>query len=180
MTTRIFRATSASIGTVTGTVVVIRRARPEDDVALRAIDTATWSAENNPGPPVPPDAPFFTATSAVEDVLVADDAGAAVGYVKLRNPSPLESNRHVFEINGIAVAPESRRRGVARALLRAVADEGRARGARKLRLRVLGDNAPARALYESEGWTVSGVLPGEFLLEGRYIDDVLMELDLTG
>ncbi|WP_159059877.1 GNAT family N-acetyltransferase, partial [Streptomyces scabiei] len=62
----------------------------------------------------------------------------------------------------------------ARALLRAVQDEARRRGARRLTLRVLGHNTAARKLYESEGFVVEGVLPEEFLLDGQYVDDVLM------
>ncbi|NED74569.1 GNAT family N-acetyltransferase, partial [Streptomyces sp. SID9944] len=52
--------------------------------------------------------------------------------------------------------------------------EARRQGARRITLRVLGHNTPARRLYESEGYAVEGVLPGEFLLEGAYVDDVLM------
>ncbi|GAA3066704.1 hypothetical protein GCM10020000_58610 [Streptomyces olivoverticillatus] len=69
--------------------------------------------------------------------------------------------------------------GIGRALLRAAADEARAQGAVRLTLRVLGHNTPARRLYASEGFTVEGTLPGEFLLEGRYVDDVLMGRPLT-
>ena len=47
-----------------------------------------------------------------------------------------------------------------------------------LTLRVLGHNTPARKLYETEGFAVEGVLPGEFLLEGVYVDDVLMGCSL--
>lgn len=46
-------------------------------------------------------------------------------------------------------------------------------------LRVLGHNAPARALYESEGFVVEGLLPGEFFLDGRYVDDVMMGRSLA-
>ena len=53
------------------------------------------------------------------------------------------------------------------------------RGARKLSLRVLGDNTVARGLYESCGFAVEGVLRDEFLVDGRYVDDVLMARDLT-
>lgn len=44
----------------------------------------------------------------------------------------------------------------------------------RITLRVLGHNEPARALYEAEGFAVEGVLPGEFWLDGRYADDVMM------
>ncbi|RFU86868.1 N-acetyltransferase, partial [Streptomyces triticagri] len=65
-------------------------------------------------------------------------------------------------------------RGIGRALVRAACAAARDRGARRLTLRVLGHNVPARALYAAEGFVVEGVLPGEFLLDGEYVDDVLM------
>jgi RimJ/RimL family protein N-acetyltransferase len=65
------------------------------------------------------------------------------------------------------------------ALVDAAVREARARGARRLTLRVLGPNMAARGLYEAAGFVVEGVLPEEFLLDGRYVDDVLMALDLT-
>jgi hypothetical protein len=37
----------------------------------------------------------------------------------------------------------------------------------------------ARRLYESRGFEVEAVLPESFLLEGAYVDDVFMALDLT-
>jgi RimJ/RimL family protein N-acetyltransferase len=57
----------------------------------------------------------------------------------------------------------------------AEAEEGR----RKLTLRVLGGNDSARRLYESRGFEIEGTLRGAFLLDGDYVDDHLMALDLT-
>jgi ribosomal protein S18 acetylase RimI-like enzyme len=81
-------------------------------------------------------------------------------------------------VAGIAVSPERRRGGVGRALVDAAAAEAQARGARRLTLRVLGPNEGARRLYESAGFVVEGVQREEFLLDGAYVDDVLMALDL--
>ena len=78
------------------------------------------------------------------------------------------------QIQGLAVAAEARGAGVGRALVRAAVEHARKAGARRMTLRVLGHNAPARALYESEGFMVEGVLPEEFLLDGKYVDDILM------
>lgn len=154
---------------------MIRPARPDDAPALRALDRAVWSWDHSPAPCPAPDAPF-----GIDGVLVADEAGEVAGYVALRHPTRLESNRHVLAVHGLAVAPAFQGRGLARALLRAAADEARARGARRLTLRVLGTNAGARALYEACGFVVEGVQRDEFLLDGRYVDDVLMALSLDG
>ena len=102
-----------------------------------------------------------------------------VGYVMLGAALPLESSRHVLEIQGLAVDPAHARRGIGRLLVMAAVKEATSRGARRLTLRVLGSNEGARALYEGCGFTIEGILPEEFHLDGRYVDDVLMGLPLT-
>jgi ribosomal protein S18 acetylase RimI-like enzyme len=153
---------------------VIRPARANEDAALRALDRASWTTLATPAPAPAADAPFFRAGMAAADVLVAEEEGALAGYIALGSSTPLDSNRHVLCIHGLAVAPEHRGLGLGRALVEAAAAEARRRGARKLSLRVLGENAVARALYESCGFVVEGVLREEFLVDGRYVDDVLM------
>jgi ribosomal protein S18 acetylase RimI-like enzyme len=156
----------------------IRVARRDDGPAIRMLDLATWSSAVSPAPP--PTAAGSDAVTPDDVVLVAVVAGAVAGYVSLRAATLLRSNRHVIHVTGLAVDPGHQRRGLARALLTAAARAASDRGARRLTLRVLGANAAARALYESCGFAVEGVLRGEFLLDGRYEDDVLMALDLTG
>ncbi|MFJ2178064.1 GNAT family N-acetyltransferase [Streptomyces sp. NPDC087851] len=177
----------------------IRPAVRADDEALGALDRATWSPLHAVTPrPSPPYGPFFDAQHRPEDFLVAEfdggsglrggggpDGGgtrdpedAIAGYIRVARPTPLASNAHVRQIQGLAVHPWARRRGVARALLRAGALHARNQGARRLTLRVLGHNTAARALYEAEGYRVEGILPGEFHLDGAYVDDVLMALPL--
>ena len=46
-------------------------------------------------------------------------------------------------------------------------------------VRVLAHNEAAVRLYEQAGFVVEGVLRGEFFLDGQYVDDTLMALDLT-
>ncbi|QCD55494.1 GNAT family N-acetyltransferase [Streptomyces hawaiiensis] len=153
----------------------IRAARPEDDGELALLDRLTWSHLHAVMPePQPPYSPFFSERHTPEDCLVAELDGRLAGYVHLGFPTPLDSNRHVRQIQGLAVAEGARGRGVGRALVRAAVEEARLRGARRITLRVLGHNTPARALYAAEGFTVEGILPEEFLLEGTYVDDVFM------
>ncbi|MEU9574379.1 GNAT family N-acetyltransferase [Streptomyces massasporeus] len=153
----------------------IRVARPEDAEELALLDRLTWSHLHAVMPePQPPYPPFFGERHAPEDCLVAELGGRLAGYVQLGFPTPLDSNRHVRQIQGLAVAEEARGRGAGRALVRAAVDEARRRGARRITLRVLGHNTAARALYEAEGFVVEGVLPEEFLLDGTYVDDVFM------
>jgi RimJ/RimL family protein N-acetyltransferase len=153
----------------------IRRATAADEDALGRLDRATWSTLHAVQPrPRPPYEPFFTERFGPGNHLVAEREGRVLGYLRLGFPTSLAANAHVRQILGFVVAEEARGAGVGRALLRAAADEARRQGARRLTLRVLGHNTPARRLYESEGFVVEGVLPEEFLLDGAYVDDVLM------
>ncbi|MEU9592516.1 GNAT family N-acetyltransferase [Streptomyces sp. NPDC048193] len=155
-------------------VARIRPARSEDEQPLRLLDRATWSYQHAVSPPPGPDDPFFRERSGPSDHLVAELDGTLVGYVRLGFPTELASNTHVRQIRGLAVADAARGHGVGRALVRGAVEEARRLGARRITLRVLGHNTAARKLYESEGFTVEGVQPEEFHLDGAYVDDVLM------
>jgi ribosomal protein S18 acetylase RimI-like enzyme len=152
---------------------VIRPARPADEPALRHLDLSTWSSVSSPASPPPPDRPF-----ELDGVLVSELAEGIVGYVKLGPVLPIPASDHVLEIKGLSVSPVHRRRGVARALLRAAIGEAKASGACRVTLRVLAHNTAARELYTDYGFEIEGVLRGFFRLDGRYVDDILMALPL--
>jgi ribosomal protein S18 acetylase RimI-like enzyme len=151
--------------------VTIRFAGTADDAALVALDVATCTIDTTPAPPPDPHGSFFAATGP-NDTLVAEVDGAVAGYVTLGASDRIPSARHTLLIGGFAVDPACQRRGVGRALLEAAVTEARRRGARRLTLRVLSTNESARRLYEAGGFV--GVLHEQFLLGGRYVDDVLM------
>ncbi|HEY8980431.1 MAG TPA: GNAT family N-acetyltransferase [Streptomyces sp.] len=137
------------------------------------MDRLTWSRLHAVMPRPLPGTPFFDDRHHPDDHLVATLDDTVVGYLRLL-PAPLAVSAHVRQIQGLAVSDAARGSGVGRALVRAAIDRARADGARRITLRVLGHNTPARTLYEGEGFVVEGVLPGEFLLDGAYVDDVLM------
>jgi RimJ/RimL family protein N-acetyltransferase len=159
--------------------VEIRAATAADEAALTAIDRATWSTRSTPGPPPDPQRPFFDRTTPERVLVAVADGGAVVGYAHVGPAEPVESNAHVLMLHGVAVEPAHQGRGIGRRLVAAAIDEARARGARRLRLRMLAHNAAARRVYEACGFVVEGVLREEFLLDGRYVDDVLMARRLT-
>jgi ribosomal protein S18 acetylase RimI-like enzyme len=97
-----------------------------------------------------------------------------IGYAGLTQPSALPSHEHVLELGGLAVDPDRQRNGAGRRLVEAIVELARGHGARKLSLRVLGHNTAARQLYAKCGFVTEGTLKAEFLLNGRYVDDVLM------
>lgn len=155
-------------------VVRIRVGRPSDDLGLGDIDRAAFAGVDNVVAVSDAGSPFFTESTRPEDVLVAELDGGVVGYAKIRPPTPLESNAHVLQIQGLAVDPAVHGRGVGRALVEGTLAEARRRGARKLSLRVLASNRNAERLYAACGFEVEGVLREEFLIDGRYVDDRLM------
>jgi ribosomal protein S18 acetylase RimI-like enzyme len=162
-------------------VIEIRPAAAGDEDALATLDLSTWNWLTSPAPKPDPATgwTFFDEKTQPEDVLVATVDGEVAGYIKLVRPHPLAASDHVLLINGLTVDPSRRRSGIGRALIEAATAEARARGMRRLTLRVLGPNKPARRLYESAGFVVEGVQREYFFLEGEYVDDVLMALDLV-
>ncbi|MGC0415808.1 N-acetyltransferase family protein [Embleya sp. AB8] len=161
------------------THVQVRPAGEADGAGLAEIDHLTWSPVVTPAPRWAADKQFFRDADHVRDTLVAHEGGLVVGYVHLERSTLCPASGHVQMVSGLAVHPDHQGRRIGRLLLRAAEAEARRRGARRITLRVLGGNTCARALYVSCGYRIEGVLEGEFLLGGRYVDDVLMALDLT-
>ena len=160
----------------------MRPARLTDDTALMRLESAAWSPEAG-FPSVfervtATGAPFFGADNPPDAHLVAELNGSVVGYIRLKAPSRLPENAHVMQVQGLAVHPSARRRGIGAMLLTAAVRRTRERGARKLTLRVLSTNTGAIALYERLGFAREGVLRGEFIINGRDVDDVLMAIPL--
>lgn len=61
------------------------------------------------------------------------------------------------ELLTLAVAPEARRQGIARALMARFYASAHDRGARAAFLEVASENAAAQALYRAEGWVEAGL-----------------------
>jgi ribosomal protein S18 acetylase RimI-like enzyme len=151
----------------------IRPSEIRDAADLIEIDERVWSPAITPGPWVKTTKEYYLQQYPPGSLLVAEIGGSLAGYLGFGHPTRLESNRHVYELH-IAVHPGYQRRGVGRRLMEAMKQRAKADGVRKLSLRVLGTNREAMIFYESCGFRVQGILPEEFLLEGRYVDDVLM------
>ena len=157
--------------------VRVRPARLADQAALTELEAIAWSAESGFPSTMATDhrtTTFFDAGNPPEAFLVAELDGRVVGYIRLRPPSKLPENAHVIQVQGLAVHPDARRRGVATGLLGAAEETLRERGTRKLTLRVLSTNEPAIRLYERQGFVREGTLLEEFCINGRFVDDVIM------
>lgn len=83
--------------------------------------------------------------------LVAERDGQAVGYVGCQ--TVLDEGY----ITNVAVSPDARRQGIARALIAKLTDEARAAGLAFVTLEVRASNVPAIALYEGAGFGRVGV-----------------------
>jgi ribosomal protein S18 acetylase RimI-like enzyme len=157
--------------------VRIRPGRLADQAALAELEAMAWSAESGFPSTMAADrrdATFFRVGNPPEAHLVAELNGRVVGYIRLKPPTPLPENTHVIQVQGLAVHPDARRRGVAAGLLDAAEATLRERGIRKLTLRVLSTNQAAIRLYERHGFVREGTLLEEFCINGRFVDDVMM------
>ncbi len=81
---------------------------------------------------------------------VWEEDGQPVGVVNVVRQGASDK----WEIGNVAVLPDYRRRGIARALVEAAIALARERGAKHVLLEVVEGNLPAGALYESLGFTV--------------------------
>jgi ribosomal-protein-alanine N-acetyltransferase len=78
------------------------------------------------------------------------------------------------EVLTLAVEPSHRRRGVARALLRAGLTQAAASGAEEVFLEVAADNVAALALYRAEGFREAGHRGGYYRRPGGAAVDALV------
>lgn len=88
--------------------------------------------------------------------LVAQEYGQVLGYIGS------QTVLGETDIMNLAVSPEHRRRGIAKALLNALTDALKAQGNRCISLEVRQSNLPAQALYEQLGFSQVGLRPNYY------------------
>lgn len=87
--------------------------------------------------------------------------------------------RHKAVLYAVYVAPAARGTGLARPLLEAAIAHARQQpDLRQLQLGVTVGNAPALHLYQSLGFVEYGREPAALCVDGRYYDEILMQLEL--
>ncbi|MGH3660288.1 MAG: GNAT family N-acetyltransferase [Micromonosporaceae bacterium] len=92
--------------------------------------------------------------SADGSVLVAVEESVVAGYVSVG----FEAWNRLGQIHGLAVLPEARRRGIAKALVEAAVQRLRSQGARGVRVDTPVDNLTGRLFYQSAGFTEDHIL----------------------
>ena len=146
--------------------VVLQAATRADLRAMVALErdlfpNDAWSAELFDAELAHPDSYYLVGR--------ADGSGDLVAYGGLRAPFFAGGQG---DIQTLAVAPDYRRQGIARDLLRALLDEAGRRGVAEVFLEVRADNEPARKLYESEGFREITRRPGYY--QPGFVDAVVM------
>lgn len=89
---------------------------------------------------------------------------------------PHLKERHKGTIWGVYVRPESRGKGVAKALMQEIIRRAREMEGLEQILLITSAHLPARKLYEGLGFAAYGIEPRSLKIGAEYVDDVLMIL----
>ncbi len=107
-------------------------------------------------------------------VLVALTDGEVCGWASLNRFNPRAAYDHVADIS-VYVAREWRGHGVGGALLRRLEERARAIGYHKLVLAAFPVSEAAMRLYTRQSFRTVGVYREQGMLDGRWVDVILME-----
>lgn len=107
-------------------------------------------------------------------VLVAEEAGAVIGWGSLNVFNPRAAYDHVTDFS-IYVSRSSRGAGVGRKLLARLIEVAREIGYHKMVLAAFEWNESGIALYTRMGFRRVGIYREQGLLDGRWVDTIVME-----
>lgn len=109
--------------------------------------------------------------------LVAEHEGEIIGHAFLESYT-LQSLRHIADLN-IAVHLGWQNKGIGRRLLEQLIDRAKKSPViEKIQLNVRASNTPAISLYKKMGFQEEGRLKNRVKVKDRYIDDLIMGLEL--
>jgi len=155
----------------------VRPARADDADAISAIynegiaDRATLETESR----TPQERrSWLAARDARHPVVVVEADGVVIGWASLNVFNARDAYRHVADIS-VYVARGARGKGAGTALLERLVTLGREIGFHKLVLAGFPNNAASVALYSRLGFREVGVYREQGLLDGRWVDVLLME-----
>ena len=159
----------------------VRQARPEDAAGVVAIfnpiiEAGIYTAFDSPFT-VEAERHYIEALPERSIFLVAERVfdGTLVG---LQSMEPFATYTQAFAhvgVLGTYVDLGCRRQGVARCLFLATFDLARRKAYEKLLTYIRADNPAALAAYSRQGFSVVGTAQRQARLQGRYVDEVIVE-----
>jgi phosphinothricin acetyltransferase len=155
----------------------VRAARADDADAICAIynegieDHGTLETERRT---VDERRSWLAARDARHPVVVVETDGAVVGWASLNVFNARDAYRHVADIS-VYVARAARGKGAGTALLQRLVELGQEIGFHKLVLAGFPWNTASIALYQRLGFREVGTYREQGLLDGRWVDVLLME-----
>jgi ribosomal protein S18 acetylase RimI-like enzyme len=153
--------------------VTIRSIQNTDYPEMMKIDQLVFNSTTTPATMRQKTLEEYSRHYSPDRVFIAELEGKVAGYIGYDNPTGLASNNHVMEIY-IAVHPDYQKMGVGRELTNFIISWGKQNGYKKISLRVLSSNQKAIAFYHKLGFLEQGRLVNEFILDGNYVDDIMM------
>jgi L-amino acid N-acyltransferase YncA len=108
-------------------------------------------------------------------VFVAERDGVVAGWSALNVFNPRAAYRFVAEFS-VYIGREARAAGIGKALLAHLIEEARALGYHKLVLAAFPFNEAGMRLYKSVGFREVGIYREQGVLDGRWVDTIVMEL----
>ena len=117
---------------------------------------------------------WIKSRGARHPVIVAEDGGRILAWGSLNPFNPRETYRHVADFS-IYVERGQRSRGVGRIVLTRLIELAREHGYHKMVLSAFPFNAAGMALYEQLGFRTVGIYKEQGLLDGRWVDTIVME-----
>ncbi|QQK77705.1 GNAT family N-acetyltransferase [Salicibibacter cibarius] len=153
--------------------IYIRQTKESDSEELMDLNNLIWNKSNTPAFFYWESVEEYSKHCPVGKQFVAIINDKVAGYIGYKNPTGLKSNSHVLDID-IGVHPDFQRKGVGKALLNHVFSWGKKNGFVKISIRVLSTNRSAIQFYISQGFKEQEMLKDEFLIDGKFVDDILM------
>lgn len=130
------------------------------ETQLRTADErADWLATRSPSHPV---------------LVAVDSTGTVIGWGSLNAFNPRPAYEHVADLS-VYVARQQRGRGIGDALLGTLTKRAREIGYHKIVLAAFPTNAPGMRLYERHGFATVGIYHEQGVLDGQWVDVIIME-----
>lgn len=117
---------------------------------------------------------WLTARGPRHPVLVAEVDGTVVGWGSLNQFNPRKAYDFVVDFS-VYIERDWRGRGIGSALLHALIARARHLGYHKMVLSAFPWNTAGLALYEKHGFRTVGIYKEQGLLDGKWVDTIVME-----